>query len=108
MNSKNLDYALSSLKSLEPSLTTELRKDAISSGWPANLANYLSVIVSGDSLLVQYDDSVAEQIEDLEYGTGSQSPKPVMRKFVYKHETTLSNVIAEASVDHLFDTEVLP
>ncbi len=109
MNNKGLlNSVVGSVKLLEEPLTKSLRSDAVSSGWPEEIANYLSVVVVDDNLLINYPDELAKIIEDLEYGNGSDSPTPVMRRFLGNNQISIANSIEGGLVNHLFDTEVLP
>lgn len=106
---KELNTSLdTSLKSLEPDFTLALRKEAIGKGWPEELVEYLNVYIKDKAVFVSYDDSVAEQIEDLEYGSKIEGPRPVLRFFVSKHQDVIANKISEWSVNYLFEKGILP
>lgn len=102
------DALSSSLKNLAKPLTESIRKDALIAGWPLFLANSLSVRVDRNSLAVEYPEDLAEKIEDLEYGNGTSTPRPVLRKFASKHKLKLKNDITEASAEWLFEEGILP
>jgi hypothetical protein len=106
---KELNNSLdTSLKSLEPDLTVSLRKEAIDKGWPEELASYLNVRIKDKAILVSYEDAVADQIEDLEYGSKIEGPKPVLRFFASKNQEVIANKISEWSVNYLFEKGILP
>lgn len=100
--------AASSLKSLQSSLTKELRADALAVGWPKIYANTLSVRINESNIYIDYPGQMAADIEDLEYGSGDTPPKPLMRLFIDRHARDFENIFAEASINDLFDSGVLP
>ena len=102
------DTAANSLKTLQSALTRELQTDAISAGWPKLYANALSVRVDKSNIYIDYTEKLARDIEDLEYGSEDQPPTPVLRLFVDRHSDDFQNVFAESSINHLFDSGVLP
>lgn len=58
------------------SLTSELRKQAVRKGWPAAVAMTLAVDVTKNQKV-----RMSKAAEDLEYGTPSRAPLPVVREF---------------------------
>lgn len=106
INFKNT--AASSLKAMQSALTTELKSDAISAGWPKKYANRLSVRVDQANVYVDYPDDMAEAIEDLEYGNGSESPMAVMRLFIDRHADDFQNLFADMSLDALVAEGAIP
>lgn len=97
-----------SLRNNASQLSKALRDAAADAGWPAEYASKLSVTIDGPGITVSYPQSLVQQIEDLEYGTGNISPNPVIRTFIEKYKTNFSNIITTSSVDFLFNTGVLP
>jgi hypothetical protein len=102
------DVLSSSLKKLTKTLTADIRKDALIAGWPVALADSLSVKIERNSLSVEYPEDFSQKIEDLEYGDGMSTPRPVLRRFASKHKLKLKNDITEASADWLFEEGILP
>lgn len=102
------DTAANSLKTLQLALTMELQADALSAGWPKTYASQLSVRVDKSNIYIDYPENLAQDIEDLEYGSKDQPPTPVLRLFVDRHSDDFQNVFAESSINHLFDSGVLP
>lgn len=56
---------------------------AADAGWPENVVRDLSVIVKDGKLVVSYPRSITKQVQDLEYGTEVEAPRPVIRRFEY-------------------------
>jgi len=65
------------LAEINDSLTQDLRKKATSAGWPVSVVRTLRVDVRKDEPV-----RVTSAAQDLEYGTESQAPSPVIRKFI--------------------------
>ena len=100
--------AVKSLKSLQSSLTKELQSDAMSAGWPSTYSKALSVRINESNVYIDYPANLVQEIEDLEYGTESQPPKPILRMFIDRHSDDFQSIFAESSVNYLFDSGVLP
>lgn len=102
----NLDAVVSDAAYyLIPQLTSELKNMAKTSGWPKPVIDSLSVAFDGSLLSVEYPKSMSKLIDDLEYGNGSDLPNSVIRSFVYRSGDTLKDVLANRSVNTLFDLE---
>lgn len=102
----NLDAVVSDAAYyLIPQLTSELKDMAKASGWPKTAIDSLSVGFDGSLLSVEYPTAMSKMIEDLEYGNGSDLPNSVIRSFVYRSGSTLKDVLANRSVNTLFDLE---
>jgi hypothetical protein len=102
------ESAKSSLSGLESGLTKELRLDAAGADWPLEAIETLYVVIDGLSISIKYENAYASKIEDLEYGTEDESPRPVFRKFLDKHGSVISNQIADWSLNYLSDSGVIP
>jgi hypothetical protein len=102
------EHIYSQLRKYESQLTTTVRQDAAASNWPSELASKLSIKVTKSGILIEYPDDLATEVEDVEYGTYTSSPAPIMRKFIDKHTTELANAITEWTFDYLFEVGVLP
>lgn len=61
--------------------TQRLRAHAASHGWPSHLAGALRVVHEDGAMRIDYPPHLAQDIEDLEYGTQSASPSAVLRTF---------------------------
>jgi hypothetical protein len=93
---------------LAADLTAMLQKDAINMGWPRQYASALTVSAEGTQIVVGYPEEYEEQINDLEYGAEDTTPIPVLRRFLDKNQEYVSNHLAEASLNYLFDFGILP
>ena len=62
--------------------TRQLREAAAKAGWPVIASSQIKIGVSGDSYVVQYPDSIKEEIELLEFGDSNKGPSPVLRNFM--------------------------
>jgi hypothetical protein len=107
MSSSFIDFAKTSLNGLQDSLTLDLKADAINAGWPIQIVNTLSVVVDGLTIIINYDDNYAAEIEDLEYGTEHESPKSIFRTFIDKHGDEIQSQVAEWSINFLVDNDIL-
>ena len=87
--------AIKHLKTTEASLTRSLRRDAINAGWPKDIAKKLSIQVNADDVSVIYPEDAEESIGDLEYGSAGESARPVLRMFVRRHQTEISNELED-------------
>lgn len=74
-------------------LTANLREYARQAGWPIALVMQLSVSNnrSDGKWSVKYPKSIDGQIIDLEYGTDSVPPNPVIRNFIRGMEPDLGD-----------------
>ncbi|CAB4128244.1 hypothetical protein UFOVP225_16 [uncultured Caudovirales phage] len=97
--------AIQKLKSAQAPLTKELRAAAASAGWPGKLANSLTVRIDKSSIYADYPEKLSAEIEDLEYGNGTEPPKPVIRLFLDRQSQKLQDLFAEAALDHLISSE---
>ena len=62
-------------------LTTQLRDLAGKAGWPSSVIAAMSVRGLGDSWEVTVAPRAKEIVSDLEYGTQTSAPNPVLRRF---------------------------
>ncbi len=63
-------------------LTAQLRRKAYESGWPTDASRHLRVVSTDNKYRVAYPKKHATSIEDMEYGTESTPPNPVVRQFI--------------------------
>lgn len=97
MNIDVANSAVKDLRKLETKLTRDVKVSAVRAGWPKKLVNSLQVKVLTDEIVVTYPDQYADEIEDLEYGTRTTSPRSVFRFFMNKSGAPVADSI-EASV----------
>jgi hypothetical protein len=62
--------------------TKALQKYCVENGWPAEVANNLSIQNDGSKYTVYYPPYLISKINDLEYGTQSTQPSGVLRRFL--------------------------
>lgn len=105
MNDALVSAVESKLSGLASSLTTKLRKDALSARWPRKAAASLSVVVSDRKLQISYPKNMAKQIEDLEYGSVAGIANPVLRKFTTANESLIDSTVVEAVSDYVMGSE---
>lgn len=67
--------------------TQALRAHAHSNDWPGNLTRSLKVVHDNGALRVDYPQYLADDIENLEYGTPSTPPNAVLRTFSNRMDT---------------------
>lgn len=63
-------------------LTSKLRRDAFSAGWPSGVSRRLQVQYSEGQYVVRYPKAITSRVMDLEYGNQENPPSPVIRTFV--------------------------
>lgn len=102
------ENVVKSITDLEKILTSRIRKDAVTAGWPKRVADSISVKVTKDEILAEYPENLTDTIMDLEYGNQNASPKPVLRRFVVNNQGLLADAVAESSLEYLFDEDLLP
>jgi hypothetical protein len=108
MNVDFVAYSKKSLSGIDKNLTELLKVDAKTAGWPNNIIRQLKVSVKDLKIVVYYPESYTTQIDDLEYGNGTDSPRPIFRRFVTKNMNFIGGDLANSSLDYLFEQGVLP
>ena len=88
-------------------LTPVLRDQAFRAEWPSEIVIELSVKAEDENLYISYPDEFDSRIEDLEYGSQSQPPRPVLRPFMARYASNLEEEITESVVDILSDMGAL-
>ena len=63
------------------SMTFDIRKSALDHGWHPEVANSLFITHDGSSFRVHVPDQHKRTVHELEYGTETQRPTAVIRKF---------------------------
>ena len=93
--------AQKALRKAAERLTPELRNKAIMVGWPPYIVEELTVEVneSDGEFYVDYPENLAQQIEDLEYGTQKRPGNPVIRPFMYLHNENTADIYESAFED---------
>jgi hypothetical protein len=81
-------------------LNQKLQKYASDAGWPENIVNELYIDFINGTGEVEYPEEYAKQIEDLEYGTPGQPPKPFLR--VFKEHIKSYNEFYENTLTEIF------
>ena len=81
-------------------LSQKLQKNASEAGWPQHIVNALYIDFMNGTGEVEYPKEYAKEIEDLEYGTPGQPPKPFLRLF--KEHTKSYNEFYENTLTEIF------
>jgi hypothetical protein len=90
------------MKELANALTQMLRLIAHRSGWPAELIGELSVTLTDEhDIIVDYPDSLAGDIEDMEYGTLNTLPNAAIRPFMSRAVAFIEEFIEQRLVPKL-------
>jgi hypothetical protein len=93
--------------SLVSDLTTELHIWAKKSAWPEKVIESMSVQFKDGSLIVDYPEETANEIESLEYGGGSGPyvmPNAVIRPVIYRAANVINDAISNAVINDIADT----
>jgi hypothetical protein len=69
------------------SMTYDLRNSAIEHGWHPEVANNLFIVHDGSQFKVHVPDAYKKTVHELEYGTETQRPTAVLRKFNNRPES---------------------
>lgn len=104
-NEQLLSLAADTANSLIQPLTQQLRQLADASDWPSEVVSQLSVEWDGTNLSVSYPPDIAEQVNDLEYGTNSDKPNSVIRSFIYRSIPTVKEIFGNQTIKNLMDIE---
>ena len=62
--------------------TIALQKYCSDAGWPTEVVNNLSIINNNNEHVIYYPPYLTSKVNDLEYGTISNPPSYVLRKFL--------------------------
>lgn len=74
-------YSVATVKAARK-LTSRLRREAYSAGWPTPASRFLVVEYGDGQYTVKYPKALSSKILDLEYGNQSTPPTPVIRPFI--------------------------
>ena len=88
-------------------LTPVLRDQAFRAEWPPELILQLTVKAEDENLYISYPEEFDSRIEDLEYGTQNQAPRPVLRPFMARYASNLEQEVSESVVNILADIGAL-
>jgi hypothetical protein len=92
---------------LKPKLETLFTKLAVSSGWPSNIIEAVTVVINPDlSLTLEYPDTLKDQIENLEYGAIGEIPNAVIRPFMLRSQAYVEAAIKDKTLGALLDSVV--
>lgn len=69
------------ISSQVPRLNEDLYRSALSSGWPSDVAAYLTVDFSDNKMAIRYPERLKSEVETLEYGNERKRPTAVIRRF---------------------------
>jgi hypothetical protein len=108
MSVEFMAYSKEALSGINKDLTELLKVDAKTAGWPNNIIRQLKVAVKDLKIVVYYPESYTTQIDDLEYGNGADSPRPIFRRFVTKNMNFIGKDLADSSLNYLFEEGILP
>lgn len=108
MSVEFIAYSKKPVSGIDKNLTELLKVTAKKTGWPDNIIKQLKVSFKDLKIAVHYPESYTTQIDDLEYGNGTDSPQPIFRTFVSKNMNLISKDLANSSLDYLFEQEILP
>ena len=82
------------------SLTYDLRSSAIEHGWHPDIANRLHVYYDGDAMRIHVPKDLATEVHKLEYGTETERPTAVFRKF-NNRQNVINTAVMKALGRHL-------
>jgi hypothetical protein len=103
-NKSTHNLASNIAESVTHELTMSLHETARAANWPGELINALEVINDNGSVYVSYPDQLKQRIEDLEYGSTNESPNSVIRPFINRAVSTLSNETKNGVMDYMNET----
>lgn len=101
-------YAGSKLKGTDAELTSLVRVDANSAGWPKKIASKLVVSITNSKVVINYPIEFTDEVDELEYGNRAKSPQPVFRRFEARHGDVIAQKIETMSVNFLVEQNIIP
>jgi hypothetical protein len=90
---------------LIPILNAQLKSMASAAMWPSHIIDAIFVDYQDDDLIVDYPDNLGDEIDDLEYGSGTQLPNPVVRPFVARCGQIIKNTVGAKTIDEILILE---
>ena len=88
---------------LIPQLESLLAIAADLAGWPDDVIAQLSISYDDGKLTLTYPESIAKQVDDLEYGANGEPPRALIRNFTRRAEEAISKVLANNTLDLLLE-----
>lgn len=76
---------------------------AYDAGWPQNIVESLTLAYSAGNIVIEYPESVAPVLEDLEYGNSGTPPNAVLRPFTLRYESEAAKFISELIGEDVFN-----
>jgi hypothetical protein len=89
-----------------PVLKENLYSFALSAGWPVDIVDALDISYDGGILHITCPEDIAEQVEDLEYGSETTSPNAVLRPFAERSDKYIADIVGGKSIDYIFEQKV--
>jgi hypothetical protein len=103
---KNIETAASDAAfNLIPQLESLLAVAADAAGWPDDVIAQLSVSYDDGKLALVYPESIAQQVDDLEYGAEGQPPRALIRNFTRRSDEAIRKVLANNTLDLLLEMQ---
>ena len=103
---KNVETAsVDAAFNLIPQLESLRAVAADAAGWPDDVIAQLSISYDDGKLTLTYPESIAKQVDDLEYGADGEPPRALIRSFTYRAETAISKVLANNTLDLLLEMQ---
>lgn len=87
-------------------LTRSLRDAAYKAGWPSDIIVSLNIRSSGSKLYLDFPQNFANRIDDLEYGSPTTAPNPVLRKFMSTINDEMGEILSETAASMIQDLGV--
>ena len=97
--------ALEIAQKVIPGLNASLKAYAAAAGWPEKVVSSMDVAFDSGEIYINYPDSVADEIDDLEYGKPFGLPNPVIRPFIERNKTVIFDEIAATTVEKIFQMQ---
>jgi hypothetical protein len=93
------DISTKALLQAAERLTPEFRQEALNAGWPAQIVMQMTVEEQEGDLYISYPPNIADQVDDLEYGTLSTPPNAIIRIFIADHTEGTNDIFESAFED---------
>ena len=104
---KNVEIASSDAAfNLIPQLESALATMADASGWPDDVITQLTVSYDDGKLNITYPESIAKQVDDLQYGDANGTPpRPLIDNFIRRAEASIQKSLANNTLDLLLEMQ---
>ena len=90
---------------LIPQLESLLAVAADAAGWPDDVIAQLSISYDDGKLTLTYPESIAKQVDDLEYGANGNPPRSLIGNFTRRSEEAIRKVLANNTLDLLLEMQ---